>query len=159
MNKKLLKEINRFRELSGLSLINEFLNNDMVSKIDGDNYIRYYINNKEIGYVEYYYDGGIFSEYLSSSEKEFYISMIEVYQDFRGNDYSSEILNNIKKYAKEKGATIITLRVDNGYGFTERQPTKGLEKIYLRNGFNYAHSEDDSNKYDLNLGAMEFSLK
>lgn len=140
--------------------IREFLNENITYKLDGD-YINYYINNEKIGYVEYYYDGGTFSEYLPNSNKhrEFYISMIEVFKDFRGNDYSTQILNHIKKFAKEKGATIITLRVDDGMGFTKRQPNKGLEKLYLRNDFKYQHSEYEYNlNKDLNLGAMYFLL-
>ena len=140
--------------------IREYLNENMSYKLDGD-YTNYYINDKKVGYIEYYYDGGTFSEYLpdANKHKEFYIGMIEVFEDFRGNDYSTEMLNHIKKFAKEKGATIITLRVDDGTGFTKRQPNKGLEKIYLRNGFKYQHSEDEYNlNKDLNLGAMYFLL-
>jgi GNAT superfamily N-acetyltransferase len=85
--------------------------------------------------------------------------MIEVYDDFRGNDYSTKILNHIKDFAKEKSATIITLRVDEGLGFTNRQPNKGLEKLYLKNGFKYLHTEDEvKNDETKNLGAMYFLL-
>jgi GNAT superfamily N-acetyltransferase len=140
--------------------IREHLNEQITYKLEGD-YINYYINDEKIGYIEYYYDGGTFSEYLpnANKHKEFYIAMIEVFNKFRGNDYSTQMLNHIKKYAKEKGATIITLRVDGGIGFTKRQSNKGLERLYLKNGFKYQHSEDDYklNK-DLNLGAMYFKL-
>lgn len=127
--------------------IREFLDENITYKLDGD-YINYYINNEKIGYVEYYYDGGTFSEYLPNSNKhrEFYISMIEVFKDFRGNDYSTQILNHIKKFAKEKGATIITLRVDDGMGFTKRHPNKGLEKLYLKYEFKNGSIKDESLK-------------
>jgi GNAT superfamily N-acetyltransferase len=69
------------------------------------------------------------------------------------------MINHIKKYAKEKGATIITLRVDDGMGFTKKQSNKGLERLYLKNGFKYQHSEDEYRlNNDLNLGAMYFLL-
>jgi GNAT superfamily N-acetyltransferase len=140
--------------------IREYLNEQITHKLEGD-YINYYINDEKIGYIEYYYDGGNFSEYLpnANKHKEFYIAMIEVFDNFKGNDYSTQMINHIKKYAKEKGATIITLRVDDGVGFSKRQSSKGLERLYLKNGFNYQHSEDDYrlNK-DLNLGAMCFLL-
>jgi GNAT superfamily N-acetyltransferase len=138
----------------------EYLSEQITYKLEGD-YINYYINDEKIGYIEYYYDGGTFSEYLpnANKHKEFYIAMIEVFDKFRGNDYSTKMINHIKKYAKEKGATIITLRVDDGMGFTKRQSNKGLERLYLKNGFKYQHNEDDYklNK-DLNLGAMYFLL-
>lgn len=139
--------------------IKDFLNEQITYKLDGD-YINYYINSdKKIGYVEYYYDGGSFSEHLSKYEKEFYIGMIEVYKEFRGNDYATQIINNIKKIAKQKGATIITLRVDEGMGFSKRNPNKGLEKLYLKNGFKYLFTEDEIENDDTkNLGAMYYNL-
>ena len=140
--------------------LREYLNEQITYKLEGD-YINYYINDTKIGYIEYYYDGETFSEYLPNSNKhrEFYIAMIEVFDGFRGNDYSTQMINHVKKYAKERGATIITLRVDDGMGFTKRQSDKGLERLYIKNGFKYQHSEDDYelNK-DLNLGAMYFLL-
>jgi GNAT superfamily N-acetyltransferase len=137
--------------------VREFLNEQITYKLDGD-YINYYINNDKIGYIEYYYDGSNFTDSLSG-QKEFYIAMIEVYDDFRGNDYSTKILNHIKDFAKEKSATIITLRVDEGLGFTNRQPNKGLEKLYLKNGFKYLYTEDEvKNDETKNLGAMYFLL-
>lgn len=144
---------------NNIKLLREYLNEQLTYKLEGD-YINYYINDKKIGYIEYYY-GGSFSEYLpnANKHKEFYIAMIEVFDNFKGNDYSTLMINHIKKYAKEKGATIITLRVDDGLGFTKRQSNKGLERLYLKNGFKYQHSEDEFelNK-DLNLGAMYFLL-
>lgn len=135
----------------------EFLNEQITYKLDGD-YINYYIDKDKIGYIEYYYDGSNFTDSLLG-QKEFYIAMIEVYDDFRGNDYSTKMLNHIKNFAKQKGATIITLRVDEGLGFTNRQPGKGLEKLYLKNGFKYLYSEDEvENDETKNLGAMYFLL-
>jgi GNAT superfamily N-acetyltransferase len=140
--------------------IREYLSEQINYKLE-DNYIIYYINSKKIGYVEYYYDGSYFSEHLPNRDKqrEFYIAMIEVFENFRGNEYSTKIINHIKEFAKEKGATIITLRVDDGIGFTKRNPNMGLEKLYLNNGFKYQHTEEEFelNK-DLNLGAMYFLL-
>jgi len=135
----------------------EFLNEQITYKLDGD-YINYYIDKDKIGYIEYYYDGSNYTDSLSG-QKEFYIAMIEVYDDFRGNAYSTKMLNHIKNFAKQKGATIITLRVDEGLGFTNRQPGKGLEKLYLKNGFKYLYSEDEvENDETKNLGAMYFLL-
>jgi GNAT superfamily N-acetyltransferase len=137
-----------------------FINEELTNTVD-DDYVYYYINNEKIGFIEYYYDGGTFSENIPNidKEKEFYIAMIGVYDKFRGNNYSSQMLNFIKKFAKEKGATIITLRVDNGLGFTKRTPNTGLEKRYLQNGIKYFHNEDEYNlNNDLNLGAMYFNL-
>jgi GNAT superfamily N-acetyltransferase len=140
--------------------IKEFLNEQITYELDGD-YVNYYINGDKIGYIEYYYDGGTFSEYLPNADKhkEFHIAMLELYDDFKGNNYSTQMLNHIKKFAKEKGATIITLRVDYGVGFAERQPDRGLEKLYLKNGFKYLHNEEEYNlNKDLNLGSMYFLL-
>lgn len=119
----------------------------------------YYMNenSQEIGYIEYLYTGSNISEEVYG--KEFYISMIKVYKEFRGNDYSSEMIEHIKKYAKEKGANIITLKVDTGLGFTERNPNNGLEKLYLKNGFDYMFSEEELEEDDTrNPGAMEYHL-
>lgn len=140
--------------------LKDFLNEQITYKLDND-YINYYINgDKKIGYVEYYYDGGTFSEHLSKYEKEFYIAMIEVYKEFRGNDYATQIINNIKKIAKQKGATIITLRVDEGLGsISKRKSYKGLEKLYLKNGFEYLFTEDEIINDDTkDLGAMYYNL-
>jgi len=124
-----------------------------------DNYIYYFINEDKIGYIEYYYDGLNHSENLEN-EKEFYISMIEVYKSFRANDYSKEMLNHIKDFAKQKGATIITLRVDYGMGdISKREPGFGLEKLYLRNGFKYLYTKEECELDDTkNLGAMYFKI-
>ena len=140
---------------------NEQITHKLVDRAGGGDYIYYYLNNEKIGYVEYYYDGGYFSDHLPGyiHHKEFYLAMIEVFEDFRGNDYSTQILNHVKKFAKQKGATILTLRVDNGMGFSRRVSDKGLEKLYLRNGFVYTHTEDESKLDDTkNLGAMHFML-
>ena len=75
--------------------IREYLNEISQYKLDGDD---------KIGYIEYYYDGGQFSEYLPNLEKEFYLAMISVDGEFRGNDYSTQMINYIKNFAKEKGA-------------------------------------------------------
>lgn len=137
-----------------IKFINEVLKHDV-----NNNHIYYYDDGIEIGYVEYYYDGGIFSENLPENSKEFYISMIEVYEKFRGKNYADKILTHIKTYASSKGATIITLRVDTGMGFTLRQPDRGLERLYLRNGFKYMYSEEETLQDDTkNLGAMYFLL-
>jgi len=139
--------------------ISEYLNEQLKYKLDG-NYVNYFINGDKIGYIEYYYDGGQFSEYLPNLEKEFYIAMISVDEKFRGNDYSTLMINHIKIFAKEKGATIITLRVDDGLGFSKRQSNKGLERLYLKNGFKYQHTENDFKiNQDLNLGAMYYEIK
>ena len=139
--------------------ISEYLNEQLKYKLDG-NYVNYFINGDKIGYIEYYYDGGQFSEHLPNLEKEFYIAMISVDEKFRGNDYSTLMINHIKIFAKEKGATIITLRVDDGLGFSKRQSNKGLERLYLKNGFKHQHTENDFKiNQDLNLGAMYYEIK
>jgi GNAT superfamily N-acetyltransferase len=133
--------------------------NKLKYKLEG-NYINYFIDDNKIGYIEYYYDGGCFSENLPNKEKEFYIAMIKVFDIFKGNDYSTRMLNTIKEFAKQKGATIITLRIDNGMGFSKRQSDSGLEKLYLKNGFKYQHTEDESRLDDTkNLGAMYYKIK
>jgi GNAT superfamily N-acetyltransferase len=125
-----------------------------------NNTIHYFIDNSEIGYLTYEYDGSNISDHIPSTEKEFYIDMIKIYDKFRGNDYSKDILDHVKKYAKQMGATIITLKVDYGMGFLNtRRPNYGLEKIYINNGFKYMYSEDEvSNDDTKNLGAMMYKL-
>jgi GNAT superfamily N-acetyltransferase len=142
-----------------LTTFKDFLNEQISYKLDGD-YIFYYMNSDKIGYVEYYYDEEAFSEHLPNYEKEFYIAMIEVYKEFRGNDYATQIINNIKEFAKEKGASIITLRVDYGMGsLSKRYPNKGLERLYLKNGFKYSFTEEEIENDDTkNLSAMYYIL-
>jgi GNAT superfamily N-acetyltransferase len=131
-----------------------------IEYIKDGNKLLYELNNNLIGYIEYQYDGTTFSEHIPSNEKEFYIEMIEVYKEFRGNVYASEMINHIKKYAKKLGATIITLRVDNGLGFTKRTSDMGLEKLYLKNGFKYSHTEEEVKLDDTkNLGAMYYKFE
>jgi len=142
-------------------LVKEYLNEQLKYELDGD-YLRYFINGDEIGYVEYHYEGTYFSEHLPNKkrQKEFYIATIVVYEKFRGNDYSTQMLDHVKDFAKQKGATIITLRVDHGMGFGKREPNRGLEKIYLRNGFKYQHTEEEAKLDDTkNLGAMSYEIK
>ena len=126
-----------------------------------DDKIYYFINNEKIGYINYYYDGSYISEHMDKNEKEFYIDMIEIYEKFRGNDYSSKMISHIKEYAKELGATIITLKVDYGMGFgSKRNPILGLEKLYLKNGFEYTFTEEECKNDDTkNLGAMQYYEK
>jgi hypothetical protein len=51
------------------------------------------------------------------------------------------------------------LRVDEGMGFSKRNPNKGLEKLYLKNGFKYLFTEDEIENDDTkNLGAMYYNL-
>ncbi len=122
--------------------------------------LTFYLSDKEIGYVEYDYDGSAISEHLPKEEKEFYLAMIEVYPEYRGLDYSSQMIDIVKKYAKELGATIITLKVDYGMGFgSKRNPEKSLEKLYLSKGFKYSFTEDECEKDDTkSLGAMHHPL-
>lgn len=143
-----------------LQLNQAIVNEQLEYQLEGD-FIYYFIDSKKIGYIEYYYVGGVFSEHISKKHKEFYISMIEVYKEFRGNDYASQMLNHIKIFAKQKGATIITLRVDEGSGgIFKRNSNVGLEKLYLKNGFKYLHSKDEISKdSDKNIGAMYFEIK
>ena len=127
-----------------------------------DKYIYYFDNGVKVGYVEYYHTGDPSdnSDHMSMMDIEFYIGMIEVYKEFRGNDYSSKMLDQVKIFAKELGATIITLRVDSGMGFNSRNPDFGLEKLYLRNGFDYLHTPEESEEDDtMNLGAMYYKLR
>jgi GNAT superfamily N-acetyltransferase len=133
---------------------------ETISFIKDKNCLSFYLGEKEIGYVEYEYDGTSISEHLNKDEKEFYLSMIEIYPEYRGNDYSSQIIDNVKKFAKELGATIITLRVDYGMGFgSKRNSNKGLEKLYLSKGFEYSFTEEETQKDDTkNLGAMYYHL-
>jgi len=114
----------------------------------------------EIGYIDYEYDGRSFSEHLNSNEKEFYLAMIEINKEYRGNNYASKMLGFIKRFAKELGATIITLRVDYGIGYGEnRNPNKALDRLYLKNGFNYSFTEEESSMDDTkNLGAMYYKI-
>ena len=141
--------------------IHGYLKEQLQYKLDGD-YIYYFIGDDKIGYIEYYFDGGNFSEHLPNinENKEFYISMIEVYKEFRGKDYATQMFNQIKTFAKKKGATIITLRVDYGLGFDSRNVDKGLEKLYLKNKFKYQHTPEESKLDDTkNLGAMYYEIK
>ena len=125
------------------------------------NYINFYIENNKIGYIEYYYYGGSITEHISNAEDEFYMAMIKVYEEYRGKNYSEIMIEYVKDYAKSLGATIITLRVSYGMGFSEkRNPNYGLEKIYLKNGFNYLWSEKESKKDDTkDLGAMYYDIR
>ena len=124
------------------------------------NYINFYIGNNKIGYVEYYYYGGNISDNIEIFHDEFYMAMIELYEEYRGKNYSEIMIEYIKDYAKSLGATIITLRVDYGMGFgSERNPNYGLEKIYLKNGFKYSFTEEEADEDDTkDLGAMEYIL-
>jgi GNAT superfamily N-acetyltransferase len=83
--------------------------------------------------------------------------MIEVYKEYEGNNLSKYILDYIKKYAKQLGATIITLRVDYGLGYTERNTNSYLDKIYIKNGFNYYFTDKECELDDTKgLGTMYF---
>jgi len=45
-----------------------------------------------------------FQNIYQISKKSFYLAMISVDGEFRGNDYSTQMINYIKNFAKEKGA-------------------------------------------------------
>lgn len=162
MSVKLVRKIIR-ESLSGR------IKEEVFSKIEhgkpeknGYNDVFFYVGRQKIGYIEYYYDGTAMSLHIPESEKEFYISMIEVYEKHRGNQYVDKMLDEIKKIAKNLGATIITLRVDYGmgYGSSNREPSGKLDRIYLRNGFEYTFSEKESSENDeKDIGAMYYRIK
>lgn len=136
------------------SYINTYLR---VEKKDEE--LFFYLNNQKIGYVEYYYEGDAISDNVSSSEKEFYISFIKVYDNFKGSKLSYKMLDYVKNYARDLGATIITLRIDYGLGYSaERNKDNYLDKLYLNNGFQYKFSEKECEDDDKSLGAMFYKL-
>ena len=140
-------------------ILRESLSN--ILKVNDKNHkLNFSLNGENISYLDYAFDGSTFSEYISSNEKEFYISMIEILPTFRGQNLTKKILDYTKKYAKKLGPTVITLRVDYGNGsITTRNPNKGLEKLYLTNGFNYMFTEEECELNDVkNLGTMLFKL-
>lgn len=121
--------------------------------------IHFFSNDIEIGYVEYYYSDSI-SIGIDRDEKEFYLAYIEVYPEFKGNDYASKILTLIKEYAASLGATIITLRIEYGMGYGLRNPNNYLDRLYLKNGFKYSFTEEECALNDeKNLGAMEYRIR
>lgn len=118
-------------------------------------------SGNEIGYIEYDYNGGSFSEHLDPNEKEFHLSMIEIKKEYRGiNNYASKMLDYIKNFAKKLGATIITLRVDYGMGYGgTRNPNDKLDRLYLKNDFIYSFTEEECLMDDTkNLGAMHYKF-
>lgn len=129
-----------------------------------NNSIKFFKDSINIGYVDYEFDGGTFSEYLPDgiNSGEFYISMIKVFSEYRGMGFSSEMLKIVKKFAKRIGAKVITLRVDTGLGFgNKRNPDSGLERLYLKNGFKYLFDEDEITNDTTgvkNLGAMYYII-
>jgi GNAT superfamily N-acetyltransferase len=135
------------------------IKNNISVKLEED-FINFYIGKEKIGYIEYFYYGDAISNHMPVNEKEWYLAMIEVYDKFKGNNYSEFMLNYAKKYAESLGATIITLRVDYGMGFgSERNPDLGLEKLYLANGFEYTYTEEECANTDTkNLGAMHYRI-
>jgi len=150
-----MKNIETFKNFN---IINEKL--DVTEKKHG-NYTKliFSIDSDTIGYIDYEYYGDAISEHTPSDEKEFYISMIEVYTEHSGNDFSSKILNHVKSYAKKLGATMITLRVDYGMGYNNRDNTGYLDKIYLKNGFKYSFTENECDEDDCKpLESMEYKL-
>ena len=105
--------------------------------------INFFINGNEIGFVDYYYNADIISDSLIDkieNGKEFYIMYLEVYPKYRGKRYTDKILSITENYAKEKGATIITLRPD--YGGADKPENPYLDNLYLKNDFNYIFPND-----------------
>lgn len=135
---------------------------DIKYYITGDNNeyrMTFYIKGIKIGYIEYYYYGNSISPNVDENEKELYLDYIEVSEKYRGNDYSSFMLSKIKEEAKKMGATIITLKADNGLGFGKRIDNK-LVDLYKKNGFVFSFTEEECEKDDeCNLGAMEYKIK
>ena len=111
--------------------------------------IYFLVNGNRIGEVDFYYNGDIISDslyelpkgYLTIEKaKEFYIKYIEVYPEYRGKRYTDKMLSITENYAKDKGATIITLRPD--YGGADKPDNPYLDNIYLKNNFNYIFPND-----------------
>jgi len=112
-------------------------------KPEGVGKIYFSINGTEIGYVDFWYNGDIISDSLIDkieNGREFYIMYIEVYPRARGKRYADKMLSITEKYAKERGATIITLRPD--YGGADKPDIPYLDNIYLKNDFNYLFPND-----------------
>ena len=66
-----------------------------------------------------------------------------------------------KDFAKDLGATIITLRVDHGMGYgSKRIKDDHLDNIYLKSGFKWSFTEEECRLNDeKNLGAMYYRIR
>ena len=122
--------------------------------------INFLVNGTEIGYVDFYYNADIISDSLIDkieNGKEFYIMYLEVYPRARGKRYAEKMLSITEKYAKEKGATIITLRPD--YGGADKPDNPYLDNIYLKNDFKYIFPNLTGRTDDDEWGMYKFIYK
>lgn len=101
-----------------------------------------------------HYDGGVYSEYIPIwATKEFYLENIHR-KGFNNNDkykgYGKKAINLMIDKAKDLGADIFTLRVEDGYGF--EGITSKLYSYYKKLGFKDIDEKDPD-------GAMYIDLR
>ena len=116
---------------------------EIIQDTEAEGKINFLVNGNEIGFVDYYYNADIISDSLIDkieNGKEFYIMYLEVYPKYRGKKYTDKMLSITENYAKERGATIITLRPD--YGGADKPETPYLDNLYLKNDFKYIFPND-----------------
>lgn len=111
--------------------------NTITIKEDG-NQLHFFIVDTKIGYITYQYTGRNISEQIPDTEKEFVIFMIEVFESYQGRRLSDIILTTVKKYALDKGATIVTLKINT----IIPKSNSYLQKIFLKNKFKYSITPD-----------------
>jgi hypothetical protein len=162
MNK--IKYIKTEEELKEYYINNVKLNESYIDK-DGDFTIQHNGNdlytftyNNTI--AEVYYNGTHYSNYITVPEA--YLDNIN--RNSRKNGIitdkgdGAKLINYIKKYMKEEGAKILTLRVENGLGFGGRKNNK-LWNYYLTLGFKPTYTEKECDENDgKNNGAMHIDL-